>query len=261
MTEENSAARSAFASTSSRASRTSPSRAARSIASAVCAASVFRRPSSGGENGSSLAARTTVSAPNEPDRVTSGIEIVCPATGPGLPASALPTPTGVEISQLTSPKKSEERLRQPVEDAPNGSLEMNRSVVRLRKMRFGCPPLRSRPLLANPADEGADDEPGEEEREERDDVGRLSHRKRVVRLGEEEVEAEERQERGDDPAAPAGDRAGGDHRQEAERRGGGEILRTETEREPHGCRRCEDPDREDERRARRVEMRGPSSCL
>ena len=48
------------------------------------------------------------------------------------------------------------------------------------------------------------------------------------------------------PLPAAGDRAGGDHGEEAERGRGGEIPRAEGERDPDGRRRGEDPDREDE---------------
>ena len=133
MTEENRAARRAFASTCSRASRTSPSRVPRSIASAVCAASVFRRPISGEENGSWPVARTTVSAPNDPDVVTSGIEIASPSTAPCSCASACPTPTGVVMSQLTRPKKPRSDSASSPSERSIAPLAMNRSAVRLRK--------------------------------------------------------------------------------------------------------------------------------
>ena len=135
VTEEKRAARSAFASTWSRASRTSPSRGRpldrerrlrrerlhetelgwgeRLLARSPHDASEHRRSPTGRDE-------------RDRDRLPRDRSLL-------VPAVARPTPSGVAMSQLASPKKSRSACARPSRMRPKGSLEMKRSVVLLRK--------------------------------------------------------------------------------------------------------------------------------
>ena len=129
------------------------------------------------------------------------------------------TPDTVRCGDLGAgePEEVEERLRQTIEDATEGLAGDEALGGALEELCFGGPLLGSRALLADPADQGSHDQRGQEERDQRDDVGCVPHGEGVMRLREEEVEAEEREEGGEDPAAAARDRAGDDDGEQGER--------------------------------------------
>ena len=86
----------------------------------------------------------------------------------------------------------------------------------IEEVRFRGPTLRSRPLLATLLTSAPTMSPERRNAMRATTSDACSDREGVVWLREEEVESEEREERRHDPASPAGDRTGSDHREEAE---------------------------------------------